>query len=140
MILQISICCSLPTSKLYLNSSQISIHSILYFSAQEKRPEASGINPMPRPLPALNLRADFHPIAEGEHHPAIRIDRCVIHKPVEQLLVEIHRQLLRLTKPRKEPAENVILDFSFLSLSFSRLSIRLSRAAYRLAYPSYFLR
>ena len=38
-------------------------------------------------LPALNLRADFLPVAEGEHHTAVRIHRCVICKPVEQLLI-----------------------------------------------------
>ena len=66
---------------------------------------------MPRPLPALNLRADLLPVAEGEHHPAVRIVRRVLHKPVEQLLVEIHRQLRRFAKPRNETAENIILDF-----------------------------
>ena len=71
---------------------------------------------MPRPLPALNLRTDFHAIAEGEHHPAVMIDRCVIHKPVEQLLVEVHWQLLRFAKPRKEAAEKVILNFLPLPL------------------------
>lgn len=73
---------------------------------------------MPRPLPALNLRPDFHAVAESENHPAVRIDRYVIHKPVEQLPVEIHRQLLRLAKPRNESAENVILDFLPLPLFF----------------------
>lgn len=73
---------------------------------------------MPRPLPALNLRADFHPVAEGEYHPAVRIDCCEIHKPVEPLLVEIHRQLHRFAKPRKETAKNVILDFLSLPLFF----------------------
>ena len=73
---------------------------------------------MPWPLPALNLCADFHPIAEGKYHPSVRMDRCVIHKPVEQLLIEIHRQLHRLAKPRKETAENVILDFLPLPLFF----------------------
>ena len=43
------------------------------------------------PLLSSNLCADFRTVAEGEHHPAVRIDRCVIHKPVEQLLIEIHR-------------------------------------------------
>ena len=36
-------------------------------------------------LPTLNLRPYFHTIAKGESHLAVRIDRCVIHKPVEQL-------------------------------------------------------
>jgi len=54
---------------------------------------------MLRPLLALNLYADFRPVAEGEH------------QPVEQLLAEIHRQLLRFAKPRKEAAEKVVLDF-----------------------------
>ena len=120
--------------KLYINSLQISIQNstllINIFHAQNNWPKASGKNLMPRPLLSLNLRADFHAVAEGENHPAIRIDRCVIHKPMEQLLVEIPR----LAMLHKEAAENVI----FLFLSFSRLSIRLSRAAYRLAYPSYF--
>lgn len=66
---------------------------------------------MPRPLPALNLRADLRPVAEGKHHPAVRIDRRILHKPVEQLLVEIHRQFHRFAKPRNETAENIILDF-----------------------------
>lgn len=54
-----------------------------------------------------NLCPAFRAVAEGEHNPAVRIDCCEIHKPVEQLLVEIHRQFLRLAKPRKESAENV---------------------------------
>ena len=65
-----------------------------------------------------NLRADFRTVAEGENHPAVRIDRCVIHKPVEQLLIEIHRQLLRLAKPRKEATEKVILNSFPLPLFF----------------------
>jgi len=36
-------------------------------------------NPMHQPLSALNLRANFHAVAEGEHHSVIRIDRCVIN-------------------------------------------------------------
>ncbi len=58
------------------------------FHTQKQRagyPKIPGICP----VLSLNLRADFRPVAEGEHHPAIRIDRCVIHKPVEQLLVEV---------------------------------------------------
>ena len=47
---------------------------------------------MPRSLLVLNFRPDFHAVAEGEYHPATQIDRCVIHKPVEQLFVEIHWQ------------------------------------------------
>ncbi len=39
------------------------------------------------------------------------MDCCVIHKSVEQLLIEIHRQLPHFLKPRNESAENVILDF-----------------------------
>lgn len=73
---------------------------------------------MPWPLLALNLRADFHSVTEGEYHPAVRIDCCVIHRPVEQLLVEIHRQLPRLAEPREEAAENVVLDFLPLPLFF----------------------
>ena len=73
---------------------------------------------MPRPFPALNLCADFHAIAEGEYHPAVRIDRCVIHKPVEQLLIEIHRQLPHFLKPRNESAEKVMLDFPPLLFLF----------------------
>ena len=73
---------------------------------------------MSRPLLSLNLRADFHSVAEGENHPAIRIDRRVIHKPVEQLLIEIHRQFPRLAESRKEATENVILDFLPLPLFF----------------------
>ena len=70
------------------------------------------------PLPSLNLRPDFHAVAESEYHPAGRIDRCVIHKPMEQLLIEVHRQFLRFVKPRKEAAENVILNFLPLPLFF----------------------
>ena len=44
------------------------------------------------------------------------IDRCAIHKPVEQLPVEIHRQPFRFTKPCKETAEKVILDLLPLPL------------------------
>lgn len=65
---------------------------------------------MSRPFRILNLRPDFRAVAEGEHYPAVRIDRCVIYKPMEQLLVEVHQQLLRLAKLRKEAAENIILD------------------------------
>lgn len=71
-----------------------------------------------RSLILSNLCADFRTVAESKNHPAIRIDRCVIHKPVEQLLIEIHRQLLRFAKPRKKAAENVILDFLPLPLFF----------------------
>lgn len=47
-------------------------NSILHkFPRIKKLPEASGINPMPRPLPALNLRADFRTVAEGEYYPAV---------------------------------------------------------------------
>lgn len=84
----------------------------------QKAAEASVKKSMPRPLPTLNLRADFHPVAESENHSAIRIDRCEIHKPVEPLLVEIHRQLHLFAKPRNETAENVILDFLPLPLFF----------------------
>lgn len=66
---------------------------------------------MSQPLLSLNLRPDFYSVAEGEHNPAVQIDSCIIHKPTEQLLVEIHRQLPRLAKPRKKASENVILDF-----------------------------
>jgi len=66
---------------------------------------------MLRPLPTSNLCADFRPIAEGEHHPAVGMHRCKIHHPVEQLPAEIHRQLPHLLKPRKEAAEKVVLDF-----------------------------
>ena len=44
------------------------------------------------------------------------MNRCVIHKPVEQLFIEIHRQLPHFLKPRNESAENVILDFLPLPL------------------------
>lgn len=67
-----------------------------YFHAQKKRPKASGTKPMPQPLPALNIRADFHSVAKSENQPAVRMNRCVIYKPVEQFLVEIHRQLPHL--------------------------------------------
>lgn len=71
------------------------------------------------PFPALNLRSDFHAIAERECHPAIRIDRCIPHKTVEQLPVEIHRQLIRLDKPRKEAAKNgAVLRLPFLKILF----------------------
>ena len=72
------------------------------FPRTEKAAEGIWHKPNARPLPALNLRPAFHSVAEGEKHPAVRIDCCVIHKPVEELLVEIYRQLLRLAKPRKE--------------------------------------
>ena len=91
----------------YITFLKRSTQFLTDFHTQKKRPEAPGTNPMPRPLPALNLRVDFCPIAEGEYHPAVRIDRCVIHKPVEQLLVEIHRQFFHFAKPRKEAAEKV---------------------------------
>ena len=49
-----------------------------------------------RNLPAafFNLRTDFHSIAEDEHQPAVRIDRCIIHKPAkiitEALYIYLH--------------------------------------------------
>ena len=89
-----------------------------YFHAQKKRPKASGTCQSPRPLPALNPRSDFRTVAESENHSAVRIDRCIIYKPVEQLLIKIHRQIFRPAKPRKETAENVILDFLPLPLFF----------------------
>ncbi len=110
MLQYVPVCCSLPTLELYLIYSQISIHSNYSISTHKKRSEASGANQILQPLPVLNLRPTFHAIAEGENHPTVRIDRCVIHKPVEQLLVKIHRQLFRFAKPRKEAAEKVILD------------------------------
>lgn len=119
---------------------QISIHRTFYFHAQKKVAGASGTNPMPWPLPALNLRAYFRPIAEGEHHSAVRIYRCVIHKPVEQLLVEIHRQLLRFAKPRKEAAKNVIQDFLPLPLFSQAVHPALKCGVPAGIYPSYFLR
>ncbi len=115
-------------SILYLNLTQISIHSNTLFSRTKKVAGASDTNPMPRPLPASNLRADFRTVSEGEHHPAIRMYRCVIHQPVEQLPAEIHRQLPHFLKPRKETAEKVVLDFPPLPFLFNP-SIRLSRAA-----------
>lgn len=75
-------------------------------------------SPEPARCSLSDLCADFHTIAEGEHHPAVRIDRCVIHKPMEQLLVEIHRQFFRLAKSREEGAENVILNFLPFPLFF----------------------
>ena len=87
-----------------------------YFHVLKRWPKASGVIPMPWPLPALNIRPDLHAVAEGERRPAVWIDRCIIHKPVEQLLIEIHWQLHRLAKPRKEAAENVILDSPFPAL------------------------
>ncbi len=71
---------------------------------------------MPRPLPALNLCADFHAIAEGKNHPSVRMYRCVIHHPVKQFLAEIHLPLPYFLKPRKESAEKVMLDFPPLPL------------------------
>lgn len=94
---------------------------------------------MPRPLLVLNLYPDFYAVAEGEHHPVVKINRWVIHKPVEELLVKIHWQLPRLTMSRKKIGENVMLDFLPLPL-FLKLPIQLSKAAYRAAYLSYFLR
>ena len=94
---------------------------MLYFFAQKKQPEASGVTPMPQLLLSLNLCAEFHPVMEREHYPAVRIDRCVIHKPVKQLTIEIHRQIFCFAKFCREPAENVILDFLPLLL-FSKLS------------------
>ncbi len=98
---QIQFCWLFPTSKLYLNSSQISIHNTLYFHTQKKLSKTSGVTPMPRPLPTLNPCPDFHAAAEGKYHPAVRIDRCVIHKSVEQLLVEI-----MINAPRTEQKIN----------------------------------
>ncbi len=74
---------------------------------------------MPRPLPALNLRADFHPVSEGKP-PAVRIDRCLIHKSVEQLLVEIHRQLPRFAEPRKEaiPRHSPLSSITIKGIAF----------------------
>lgn len=46
---------------------------------------------MLRPLPVLSLPADFLAVTEAEYHPAIRTGRCVIHKFVKQLLVEIYQ-------------------------------------------------
>lgn len=66
-----------------------------------EKAEASSANPMFRLLPTLNLRPDFHAVVKGEHHPAIRIDHCIIHKPMEQLLIEIHGSP-RSAKPYKE--------------------------------------
>ena len=112
------ICRSLSTSKLYINPLQISTLSFNPLHVQKKVAGGTLANPMPRPLPTLNLRPDFYAVAEGEHHPAERINCCVIHKPVEHLLVKIHRQFSRLAKPRKESAENVIMDFLPFPLFF----------------------
>lgn len=106
---------TLPTSKLYLNSSQISIPNNILFPRTEKVNRSIWHNPMSRPLPTLNLRPDFHAVAEGERHPAVRINHCIIHKPIEQLSIEIHRRLPRSSKPCKEAVENVILDFLIIS-------------------------
>ena len=70
---------------------------------------------MLRPL-HLNPCADFYAIAEGKNHPSVRMDRCIIHKPVEQLLIEIHRQLPHFLKSRNESVKNVILYFLPLPL------------------------
>lgn len=64
----------------------ISIQTTLYFHVQKKQPKTSGANPMPQSLPALNLFPDFYPITKGEKCPAVRIDRCIIHKPVKDFM------------------------------------------------------
>ena len=80
----------------------------------------AGYPEIPETCPLLSLYscATFCAIAEVEYHPADRIDRCVIHKPVEQLPVEIRRQHPHFAKFCKESTENVILDFLRLPLFF----------------------
>lgn len=90
------------TLKLYLIFSQISTHRH-FVSIRKKAARTFDTNPRYlRPLLTLNLRTNFHTIAEGENYHAVRIDCCIIHKPVKQLHVEIHRQFLHLAKSRFE--------------------------------------
>lgn len=57
-----------PTSSHHIlpESTAFSIIKCILFHTQKKQSEASGTNPIPRPLPALNLFADFRSVTEGE--------------------------------------------------------------------------
>ena len=77
-----------------------------------------GIWHKPDALAALGFISPcWLPFCCGMWIPPCRPNRPLrSHKPVEQLLIEIHQHLCRFTKPRDKLAENIILDFLLLPL------------------------